>query len=92
MSGTSLSRRDLFRRIGAAGADGIEFTPRPDFFPNLRDLGKGEVDFPGVMRALRDLRYQGWINVEQDFTATTPGKSCRASLEYVRNVISPIYT
>ena len=67
-------------------------TRADDLFPNLRALGKGEVDFPGVMRALRDLRYQGWINVEQDFTATTPGESCRASLEYVRNVLSPIYT
>jgi sugar phosphate isomerase/epimerase len=43
------------------------------------------------MRALRELRYQGWINVEQDFTATTPGASCRASLDYVHKVLSPIY-
>jgi inosose dehydratase len=72
--------------------DGVRPFSRPDFFPNLRDLGKGEVDFPGVMRALKDFGYRGWINVEQDFTATTPGESCRASLEYVHNVLSPIYT
>jgi inosose dehydratase len=72
--------------------DAVRPFARPDFFPNLRDLGKGEVDFPGVMRALRDVRYQGWINVEQDFTATTPGESCRASLEYVRNVLAPALT
>ena len=71
--------------------DAVRPFTRPDFFPNLRDLGKGEVDFPGVMRALRELRYQGWINVEQDFTATTPGASCRASLDYVHKVLSPIY-
>jgi inosose dehydratase len=71
--------------------DAVRPFSRPNFFPNLRDLGKGEVDFPGVMRALRELRYEGWINVEQDFTATTPGESCRASLEYVRKVLSPIY-
>ena len=57
-----------------------------------RFVGKGEVDFPGVMRALKDLRYQGWINVEQDFTATTPGESCRASMNYVKNVLGPIYS
>lgn len=72
--------------------DAVRPFSRPDFFPNLRDLGKGDVDFPGVMRALRDLSYRGWINVEQDVTATTPAGSCRASLEYVRNVLSPIYT
>jgi len=72
--------------------DAVRPFARPDFLPNLRDLGKGEVDFPGVMRALRDLRYQGWIDVEQDFTATTPGESCRSSMRYVRDVLDPIYT
>jgi inosose dehydratase len=72
--------------------DAVRPFTRPDFFPTLRDLGKGEVDFPGVMRALRDLGYQGWINVEQDFTATTPTASCRASLGYVRDVLKPIYS
>lgn len=72
--------------------DAVRPFARPDFFPNLRDLGTGEVDFPGVMRALRDLRYQGWINVEQDFTSTSPGASCRASMAYVRDVLRPIYS
>jgi inosose dehydratase len=72
--------------------DAVRPFSRPDFFPNLRDLGAGEIDFPGVMRALRDLGYQGWINVEQDFTATTPGDSCRASMKYVRDALTPIYT
>ncbi|MEI6667361.1 MAG: TIM barrel protein, partial [Acidobacteriota bacterium] len=71
--------------------DGVRPFTRPDFFPNLRDLGKGEVDFPGVMRALKTLAYQGWINVEQDFTATSPGESCRASMDYVHRVLRPIY-
>ncbi len=65
---------------------------RPNFFPNLRELGRGEVDLPGVMRALKALGYQGWINVEQDFTATSPGESCRASMGYVKDVLSRIYT
>lgn len=72
--------------------DAVRPFTRPDFFPNLRDLGKGEVDFPGVMRALRDLRYRGWINVEQDFTSTSPSESCGASMKYVRGALVPIYT
>jgi len=71
--------------------DAVRPFARPDFFPNLRDLGKGEVDFPAVMRVLKDLKYTGWINVEQDFTATSPGESCRASMGYVQRVLSPIY-
>jgi inosose dehydratase len=72
--------------------DGVRPFSRPDFFPNLRDLGEGEVDFPGVMRALKDIGYRGWINVEQDFTATSPSSSCAASMKYVRDVLAPIYT
>jgi sugar phosphate isomerase/epimerase len=44
------------------------------------------------MRVLKDLGYRGWVNVEQDFTATTPADSCRASMTYVRDALKPIYT
>ena len=71
--------------------DAVRPFARPDFFPNLRDLGKGGVDFRGVMQALKDLRYRGWIDVEQDFTSTSPAESCRASMAYVRDVLSKIY-
>jgi len=43
-------------------------------------------------RALVELGYQGWIDVEQDFTTMTPGESCRTSMGYVRDVLSKIYT
>ena len=72
--------------------DAVRPFTRPDFFPNIRELGKGEVDFPGVMRVLKELGYQGWINVEQDFTTMTPGESCRTSMGYVRDVLSKIYS
>jgi inosose dehydratase len=71
--------------------DAVRPFSRPDFFPNLRELGKGEVDFPGVMRALKDLRYKGWIDIEQDFTALTPRESCQTSMTYAREVLSRIY-
>ena len=44
--------------------DAVRPFTRPDFFPDVRELGKGEVDVPGVMRVLTELGYQGWINVE----------------------------
>ena len=71
--------------------DGVRPFVRPDFKPNLRELGKGEVDFPGVMRLLKEIRFTGWINVEQDSTTLTPRDSCRISMEYVKKTLQPIY-
>ena len=71
--------------------DGVRPFKRPDFFPNLRELGKGEVDFPGVMRALKALGFTGWIDVEQDFTSSTPGESIRTSFAFVRAVLGKVY-
>ncbi len=70
--------------------DAVRPFKRSDFFPNLRELGKGEVDFPGVMRKLKALNYAGWVDVEQDFTSTTPRESCKTSMEYVHNVLAKI--
>ena len=70
--------------------DAVRPFKRPDFFPNLRELGKGEVDFPGVMRALKALKYSGWIDVEQDFTSTTPRESCRTSMDYAHQVLGKV--
>lgn len=72
--------------------DGVRPFVRPDFKPNLRELGKGEVDFPGVMRLLKEIRFQGWVNIEQDATTLTPQDSCRISMEYVNKTLKPIYT
>ena len=71
--------------------DGVRPFVRPDFKPNLRELGKGEVDFPNVMRLLKEIRFQGWINIEQDATTLTPKESCRISMEYVNKKLKPIY-
>lgn len=72
--------------------DGVRPFVRPDFKPNLRELGKGEVDFPGIMRLLKEIRFTGWVNVEQDATTLTPKDSCRISMEYVNKVLKPIYS
>jgi sugar phosphate isomerase/epimerase len=64
---------------------------RPDFKPNLRELGKGEIDFSGVMRLLKEIRFNGWINIEQDTTTLTPRESATISMDYVKKVLLPIY-
>ncbi|NOT63710.1 MAG: TIM barrel protein [Acidobacteria bacterium] len=71
--------------------DGVRPFVRPDFKPNLRELGKGEIDFPGVMRLLKEIRFNGWVNIEQDATTLTPRESATISMDYVKKVLLPIY-
>lgn len=42
-------------------------------------LGQGEVDFPGVVRAMEALGYDGWAVVEQDVLTDDPGVPKRFS-------------
>lgn len=72
--------------------DGVRPFVRPNFTPNLRELGRGEVNFPAVMKLLKEIRFTGWINIEQDTTTLTPQESCRISMEYVNKTLKPIYT
>jgi sugar phosphate isomerase/epimerase len=72
--------------------DGVRPFHRPDFLPNMRELGAGEVDFPGVMRLLAEIDYRGWINVEQDHTTLTPRESCARSMKYVETTLKPLYS
>jgi inosose dehydratase len=52
------------------------------------ELGRGCVDFPGVLRALRDIDYTGWIVVEQDILPGMgdPRESARRNREYLRSI------
>ena len=52
------------------------------------ELGKGCVDFPGVIAALEEIGYDGWIVVEQDVLPGmgTPGESARRNREYLRSI------
>ena len=65
---------------------------RPNFGPNIRELGQGVVDFPGVMYFLKEINFSGWLNVEQDFTTMTPYESAKESMRYINESMKPIYT
>jgi inosose dehydratase len=52
-------------------------------------LGKGEVDFPGVIQAMENLGYDGWAVVEQDVLVDdldAPRQSARRNREYLRGL------
>jgi inosose dehydratase len=52
------------------------------------ELGKGCVDFPGVLAALDEIGYDGWVVVEQDVLPGmgTPRESARRNREYLRSI------
>ena len=52
------------------------------------ELGRGCVDFPAVLRALREVDYQGWIVVEQDILPGMgdPRESARRNRDYLRSI------
>lgn len=64
-----------------------------DYFASLKngvfcELGKGAVDFPGVLRWLAARDYQGYVLVEQDVLPGmgSPKESARRNREYLRSI------
>ncbi|HZT38561.1 MAG TPA: TIM barrel protein [Bryobacteraceae bacterium] len=64
-----------------------------DYFTALRhgvfcELGKGCVDFPGVLRWLKQNSYEGYVLVEQDILPGmgAPKDSARRNREYLRSI------
>lgn len=50
------------------------------------ELGTGRLDVPGLLEALREIGYQGWLMVEQDSSWLKPLESARTSRAYLRSV------
>lgn len=53
------------------------------------ELGKGSVDFPGLLDVLRELNYQGWAVVEQDIlpgTGANALQSAKANRDYLSKI------
>jgi inosose dehydratase len=52
------------------------------------ELGKGEVNFPAVLQALRDMQYEGWIVVEQDVLPGmgSPKASAQRNRDYLKSI------
>ncbi|HZS51348.1 MAG TPA: sugar phosphate isomerase/epimerase [Bryobacterales bacterium] len=51
------------------------------------ELGKGGVDFPGLLSVLKQNNWDGWLTVELDSTDTTPKDSAMISRRYLENVL-----
>jgi inosose dehydratase len=71
-------------RSRAEGWGGIESVGHGVFC----ELGKGDVDFPAVVRTLGELSYGGWIVVEQDVLPGmgSPKESAQRNRDYLRSI------
>jgi inosose dehydratase len=50
------------------------------------ELGRGCLDVAGLLNALREIEYDGWLMVEQDSTWLTPVESAQVSRAYLRGL------
>jgi len=50
------------------------------------ELGRGLLDVPALLTALREIGYDGWLMVEQDSTWLAPANSAWTSREYLRQL------
>jgi inosose dehydratase len=50
------------------------------------EVGRGCLDVPGLLAALREIDYDGWLMVEQDSTWLAPAESARVSRDYLRGL------
>jgi inosose dehydratase len=71
-------------RSRAEGWGGVEAVGHGVFC----ELGKGDVDFPAVVRTLGELGYDGWIVVEQDVLPGmgSPKESAQRNRDYIRSI------
>ena len=57
----------------------------------MLELGRGQIDFPALMRMLAERKYRGWINHDLDTIRISPLESWRVSMNYITEVLDPIY-
>lgn len=73
----------------AAGADvGSMGFSREDVevYRNFSELGKGSVDFPAVLKILKDANFDGYYCIELDRAPSSNAESCRNNLNYLKSI------
>ena len=55
--------------------------------PNRRGPGMGEVDFQPILKALKSIRYCGWLSVEVFDETVPPETTARESIQYLTQIL-----
>jgi inosose dehydratase len=66
-------------------------SPQGKFFNSIFELGRGQIDFPALMRMLKEQNYRGWINHDIDTIRVSIPESLRVSMNYIETTLDPIY-
>lgn len=61
------------------------------FYNSMLELGRGQIDFPVLMRMLAKADYRGWVNHDLDTIRVSPLESWRISMNYITRELDPIY-
>lgn len=74
----------VLARLRAGEIDGFMGAVRERLFT---ELGNGVLDVPGIVAALDDVGYGGWLMVEQDSTWLAPSEAAAVGIRVLRHVI-----
>jgi sugar phosphate isomerase/epimerase len=55
---------------------------------NPHYLGEGSIQFPAVMKAIRDIGFTGYANLETDAHPNQVEADMRRNLAYIRNIMA----
>lgn len=74
---------DAAREIRLLGRGGIcQF-----HFKDKGYLGEGKVDYPAVLKAIRDIRFEGYANLETNAPSGNPQADLRRNLDYLHSLM-----
>ncbi|MBI1983387.1 MAG: sugar phosphate isomerase/epimerase [Acidobacteria bacterium] len=76
---------DILKEIRFLGKHICEFHVKD----NEELYGKGSMNFPEVRRAMDDIGYRGWMQIEGTKLPLGPEESVRYDLEYLRGIFPP---
>ncbi len=70
------------RWLGAARICQMHLKDNPHY------LGEGHIDFPAVMKAIRDIGFQGFANLETDCPSKSVENDMRRNLKFIRAILA----